>query len=165
MKLGVELEARIREALFKGDDLVEVVDAAGACAAVDRVRGGPAEEVQLFAGLKGEHAVFIFEHDEAFLGDLKRNVGSFLCGRLGDGAAAGRKRDQGGHGAEADHVDGHNDGEKRRDPGFLADEASERLLLLSDCDGHDEREHQCDADGDEVGSQAREDSDQVFHFK
>ena len=160
----VDLEARVLKAIDEAHDWEQAVDAAGAGTAVDGVGGGPAEEVELGALGKRELAL-VLEQDEAFLGDVERHRGSLVCGLLGNLAAARNQADERGHGPEADHIHHDGDGSEGAEPRSLADERALCLGLALDRDGDDDRSHDEEPDGDQIGRETPEDADKVFHLK
>ena len=166
-QLLVHFKARVLNTLDQTDLVVEVVQAAGAGAAVDRVGGGPAEEVELLRILQRQHALILQQH-EALLGDLGgdgfRLFGE-IVGDLGGGLGAAHKAQQCGHGPETDQVCHDQDGQQGRQPTLAADELFLCLGQFLDPDAHGDGRGKHEADGDKVGDQALQYADQVFHFK
>ena len=160
----VDLEARVLKAVDEAHDREQAVDAAGTGTAVDWVGGSPAEEVELGALGKRQLAL-VLEQDEALLGDVESDGGCLVGGLLGNLAAAGNQADERGHGPEADQVHHNRDGCEGTEPRRLADERALHLGLVLDRDGDDDRGDDEEPDGNQIGREALEDADQVFHLE
>ncbi len=164
-QLLVDGEARLLQPLPQAHDGEEGVDAARARAAIDRVGGGPTEQVQLLGGLHGQEILFILQKDESFPGHVQSDLLGRCRGLLSDLAGPGRQRQQRLHGTEADHIYGNGDAGQRGQPGPLADQALQRLGLLIHCDRDDDGRDQHHRHGDQVGLQALQYANEIFHLK
>ena len=166
-QLLVYLKPGIPDAVDEAHFFIQIIDAAGACPAIHRVRGAPSEEVELFGVLQREN-IFILQQHEALFRNLQCDS-RCLLGKLirdfGGGRCAADEIQQSGHGPGADKIDNENDCQQGCQPGLSADEFllcfGEFLHSNADNDSSDKS---C-ADGDEVRDKPLQNADQVFHFK
>ncbi len=163
----VDLKPGVLDALDQADLVVKIVDAAGARAAIDGVRGRPAEEIELSCPLQREDAL-VLEQDEALLSDLKCDrfrLGGQLVRELGGRGTGADQAQQRGHGTGADEVGRQQNDQQRGQPALGADQLflgfGELFYRDRHRDGGDER----DGDGDKVGGQSLQYADQIFHLK
>ena len=117
-QLGVELNARVRQALEQGNGGIGVVERAGAGAAVAGVGGGPAEYVQLGAAGQGQDAVLILQQHNALLRHLGHQSGGLGGGLLGEIRCFTDQIQHTGHRACADQVCHDDHGQEQRQSGL-----------------------------------------------
>ena len=164
---GVHFKARVLDALDEADLVVQVVQAAGAGAAVDGVGGGPAEEIQALGVLKRQDALVLQKH-KALLGDLGGDCLS-LFGKVvrdrGGSRAAADQAQQCGHRPQADEVCHNDDHQQRGHPALAADEFFLGLGQLFHRHSHGDGCNKRHSDGDKVRYESLQYADQVFHLK
>ena len=144
-QLRIGLQASLLHAVKQGDGLVLLRHGAGAGAAVDGVGGAPAEHVDLLAGQRQVGIVILQQGDGLRLHILGQLVG---LGNRGVGQrvlGGGRVVEQRGKRTGQHHGHGHDDADKRHQPGFGMDDLTsrhflDRLLVDGKSDNQRERE-------------------------
>ena len=168
--LGVEVdevlvgvEPGVAQAVQQADHGEGVAQRTGTGAAVAGVGGRPAKDVDVVAGSQRQVGAVVFQQHDAFVGDVLAQLGGGVDGLIADGAAAGRQRDQGGHGAEADQVD--HDAQRQQDghAGLGTDHEFFRLALRFAGDHGDDGDDEHNAERSQIRRNGRQYVDDVIH--
>ena len=128
---SVVLQAGIRQTLQQGHGGIRTGQGAGTGTAVDGVGCRPAEGIDLGV-LQGQDIVLVFQQDNAFLGDLRAQLGGITDAFLADVAAvAQRQIDDGINRAGQNQVHDNNQCQNEGQPCVAANQL---LLSLGELD-------------------------------
>ena len=163
-QLVVGLDARIVQAGEQVGDGIDVVQCAGAGAAVARAGGGPAKDVQLGARGHRQDVVIVLCQNDALLRDLVHQLGRLCGGLLADGTFAGDQIQYGGHGAGADEVDDNRQRQQNGEAGLRTDHLLFRFGHLPHREHHEEREYEDDAECNQIVLNVRNYLHYIIHI-
>ena len=144
-QLGIGFDAGLLHAVKHGNGLVLVGHGAGAGAAVNRVGGAPTEHVDLLVGQR-QVGIVVLQHGDGFRLHFLGQLVGFGNGGVGQHVlGGGRVVEQRGKRAGQHHGHGHDDADKRHQPGFGMDDLTgrhflDRLLVDGKSDNQRERE-------------------------